>query len=153
MYQQIYDIFSKKNAEEYILYVVQEKLACLADLVSSQHPKKLLDQKRFFNQLILSLAQGALRISPRIVTCLGVSLDNIFVRDTSTAQPRVIFSFKYENAYPRCYHKDDEIKKVTHIQTCSSYIVKILIAQMEAEEMKIVSEYDPGSVKKIKTVY
>ncbi len=124
MYQFIFEIFGQKINKRYLLYVVQEKLVCITNIINKYNLKNnLVDQKHFFNRLILSMTKGAIGIHDKIGYCLGMSLDNIFVRDPEKKHLKIVFSFKYKFAYPSGYHNDPQIQRITHIQTCATYII------------------------------
>ena len=62
---------------------------------------KLVEQKRRFNQLVLSLTTSAMNIDGKIGFCLGINLDNIFISEKDDGNSTAIFSFKYLNPTPK----------------------------------------------------
>ena len=154
MYQFIFEIFGKKINQQYLLYVVQEKLVCINNIINKYtQKKKLMEQKQFFNRLILSLTEGAIEITDKIACCLGMSLDNIFVRNPKQKHLKIVFSFKNKFAYPQSDHNDIQILKIMHIQTCATYIIQKLIEQMKFLDIQIVSQYQNPDGRKIKPDY
>ena len=91
-----------------------------------------------------------------------MNLENIFIRhrdlkdffSSETKQNMsVVFSFKYINAYPRCYHSDFQVKNIAHIQTCSMKVLGQISKLIRTKDYKIISEYELKNQKKIKVDY
>ena len=123
MYQEVYG--SQKNVKgEFILFVIQEEIKPLRQVILELKTETLVIQKQKINQIVLALTKGAINIDDKIGFYLDVNLDNVFIRFNKDGNMLAVFSFKHHQTASRKDVSEGKATLIKYKNTCAINIIK-----------------------------